>query len=40
MVASWQRIRQLQRRHHADLLFTHDLEWPHKTKVAPDSWYE
>jgi N-acyl homoserine lactone hydrolase len=40
MVRSWQRIRALARRHGADLLFTHDLEWPRKTKVAPQEWYE
>lgn len=40
MVSSWRLIRHLQRHHNADLLFTHDLEWPQKTKVAPDSWYE
>src|SRR5919201_966741 len=27
MVASWHRIRELQRVHDAELIFTHDLEW-------------
>lgn len=40
MVASWQRIRAVQRRHHAELIFTHDLEWEQKTRVAPEVWYE
>lgn len=40
MVASWRRIRQLARQHNAELIFTHDLEWPEKTKVAPQEWYE
>jgi len=40
MVASWRRIHALQRRHNADLIFTHDLEWPQKTLVAPERWYE
>jgi hypothetical protein len=40
MVASWARIRELQRRHGAELLFTHDLAWPEKTRVAPEQWYE
>jgi len=40
MVASWRRIRELQRRHGAELLFTHDLAWPEKTRVAPEQWYE
>jgi glyoxylase-like metal-dependent hydrolase (beta-lactamase superfamily II) len=40
MVASWQRIRELQRRFNAELIFTHDLAWRAKTKVAPERWYE
>ncbi len=40
MVSSWRRIRELQHRHNAELLFTHDLEWPEKTRVAPEQWYE
>lgn len=40
MVASWQRIRALQRRYDAELIFTHDLEWQQKTRVAPERWYE
>jgi N-acyl homoserine lactone hydrolase len=40
MVASWQRIRDLKRRHRAELIFTHDPAWTEKTKVAPDAWYE
>jgi N-acyl homoserine lactone hydrolase len=40
MVSSWRRIRELQRRHAAELIFTHDLEWPRKTLVAPERCYE
>lgn len=40
MVASWERIRALQRRHNAELIFTHDLSWPERTKVAPQECYE
>ena len=40
MVASWQRIRTVQRRHGGELIFTHDLAWPERTKVAPEAWYE
>ncbi len=40
MVDSWQRIRSLRRRYNAELIFTHDLEWQKKTKVAPEAWYE
>jgi N-acyl homoserine lactone hydrolase len=35
MVASWERIEQLQREHGAELLFTHDLGWPD----ARDDWH-
>lgn len=40
MVASWRRIRALARQNDAELIFTHDLEWPQKTVVAPERWYE
>lgn len=40
MVASWERIRLLQRRYAAELLFTHDLAWSETTRVAPEQWYE
>jgi N-acyl homoserine lactone hydrolase len=40
MVASWRRIRELAHRHKAQLIFTHDLDWPTKTRVAPERWYE
>ncbi|HEY0391502.1 MAG TPA: N-acyl homoserine lactonase family protein [Solirubrobacterales bacterium] len=40
MVSSWRRIRRLQRHDNAELIFTHDLEWPQKTLVAPERCYE
>ena len=40
MVASWDRIRELQAEHDAELIFTHDLAWPETTKVAPEEHYE
>jgi N-acyl homoserine lactone hydrolase len=40
MVASWERIEELQRQHHASLIFTHDLGFRDKTKIAPEEWYE
>jgi glyoxylase-like metal-dependent hydrolase (beta-lactamase superfamily II) len=40
MVASWERIEALQREHDAELIFTHDLAWREKTRVAPDAYYE
>jgi N-acyl homoserine lactone hydrolase len=40
MVASWRRIRELRRRHGAELIFTHDLDWRRTVRVAPDAHYE
>jgi N-acyl homoserine lactone hydrolase len=40
MVASWQRIEAVQSRLSAQLIFTHDLAWPERTRVAPDQFYE
>ena len=40
MVASWERIEDLQRRYKAELIFTHDLDYQEKTKLAPKEWYE
>jgi N-acyl homoserine lactone hydrolase len=40
MVASWRRIRELRDQHGAELIFTHDLDWTTKTRVAPEAWYE
>ncbi len=40
MVSSWERIEELQRRHNAELIFTHDLGFREKTRLAPERWYE
>jgi len=40
MVASWERIEELQRQYHASLIFTHDLGFRDKTRIAPEEWYE
>lgn len=40
MVSSWRRIEALQRREDAELIFTHDLDYGSKTKVAPEELYE
>lgn len=40
MVASWERIEEVQHRHRASLIFTHDLGFRDKTKLAPRAWYE
>jgi N-acyl homoserine lactone hydrolase len=40
MVASWDRIEDMQRRYDAQLVFTHDLDWREKIRLAPSEWYE
>lgn len=40
MVASWERIEEVQARENAKLIFTHDLDWSSKTRLAPKEWYE
>jgi glyoxylase-like metal-dependent hydrolase (beta-lactamase superfamily II) len=40
MVASWERIEDLKRRHNAELIVTHDQHWKENLRVAPDEWYE
>jgi N-acyl homoserine lactone hydrolase len=40
MVSSWRRIRALARKENARLIFTHDLDYAAKTKVAPEGFYE
>lgn len=40
MVASWERIEELQRAHDSLLLFSHDLDYEHTTRLAPDAYYE
>jgi N-acyl homoserine lactone hydrolase len=40
MVSSWRRIEALARRENAELIFTHDLAYEEKTKVAPGESYE
>jgi len=40
MVSSWRRIEALARRENAELIFTHDLDYRSKTKVAPEEFYE
>jgi N-acyl homoserine lactone hydrolase len=40
MVASWQRIEELETRHGAELISTHDPEFATRVRLAPDSWYE
>jgi glyoxylase-like metal-dependent hydrolase (beta-lactamase superfamily II) len=40
MVDSWQILEQVKADTDADFIFTHDLDWQSKTRVAPTAWYE
>jgi N-acyl homoserine lactone hydrolase len=40
MVASWLRIEELEARHDAHLISTHDLQYETRVKLAPEAWYE
>lgn len=40
MVASWHRIEELERRHGAALISTHDPEFATRVRLAPEAWYE
>jgi glyoxylase-like metal-dependent hydrolase (beta-lactamase superfamily II) len=40
MVASWERIEDIERREGAELICTHDLDFRERVKLAPDRWYE
>lgn len=40
MIASWERIEELEREHDAFLIATHDLDFRERIKLAPHAWYE
>lgn len=40
IIESWESIEELQRRHNAELILTHDVHWEETVKVAPGDWYE
>src|ERR1700730_5420588 len=40
IVASWDRIEELERSEHALLITTHALDYETSVKMAPDGWYE
>jgi N-acyl homoserine lactone hydrolase len=40
VIESWERIEELQRRHNAKLIVTHDLHWEEAVKLGPQEWYE
>lgn len=40
IIASWERIEEIERREHARLITTHELDFETSVKLAPDAWYE
>ena len=40
IIESWEKIEELQRRHDARLIVTHDLHWQETIKLGPEEWYE
>ena len=40
MIASWDRVEELEREHDALLMTTHDLDYEERVKLAPGEWYE
>ncbi len=40
MVASWERLEELEKEQDAFVIATHDLDYEERTKLAPDAWYE
>lgn len=40
MIASWERIEELEREHDAFLIATHDLDYEERIRLAPDAHYE
>jgi N-acyl homoserine lactone hydrolase len=40
MIASWDRLEELERAHDALLMTTHDLDYEERVKLAPGAWYE
>jgi len=40
MVASWDRIEEIERRENAFLICTHELDFREKLRLAPGAWYE
>jgi N-acyl homoserine lactone hydrolase len=39
MVDSWERIEAVRDQEDAELIFTHDLDWRDRTRLAPEAWY-
>jgi glyoxylase-like metal-dependent hydrolase (beta-lactamase superfamily II) len=40
IIASWDRIEELEREHEAELICAHELEFRTKIRLAPQGWYE
>ena len=40
MIATWDRVEELEREHDALLMTTHDLDYEERVKLAPGAWYE
>src|SRR5580693_6482865 len=40
IIESWEKIEELQRRHDARLIVTHDLHWQDNVRLGPEQWYE
>jgi glyoxylase-like metal-dependent hydrolase (beta-lactamase superfamily II) len=40
MVESWERLEAMVSSTGAEMIFTHDLDWPQNTRVAPGAFYE
>jgi hypothetical protein len=40
LVGSWELIEEMQWRHDAKLIVTHDIHWEETIKLAPGEWYE
>ncbi len=40
MIASWDRIEEIERSENAHLMTTHELDYETQVRMAPDAWYE
>ena len=40
LIESWELIEEMQRRHDAKLIVTHDIHCEETIKLAPGEWYE
>jgi N-acyl homoserine lactone hydrolase len=40
IIASWDRIEELEREHEAELICAHELDFRTKIRLAPEGWYE